>query len=99
MCWIGGHLSGFVQSARDVGQMAVIEGCDIGCAKSILKHAEVPLQAYLVITDLGIEKNKDFHLKRSDIERVKKAVRESIGKATSALPERDNLSQRCSCCG
>ena len=27
---IGGHLSGFVQSAKDVPQMVLIDGCDIG---------------------------------------------------------------------
>ena len=59
---IGGHLSGFVQSARDVPQMVAIDGCPVGCARAILEHAEVPLKGYLVLTELGIEKNKDFKL-------------------------------------
>ena len=64
---IGGHLEGFVQSAKDVPQMVVIDGCDIGCAKAILEHAEVPIKNHLILTGLGIEKNKDFNLKTEEV--------------------------------
>ena len=32
---VGGHLGGFVQSARDVPDMVAIDGCEIGCARAI----------------------------------------------------------------
>ena len=76
---VGGHLSGFVQSARDVPQMVAIDGCSVGCVKAILEHAKVPLKQYLVLTELGIEKNKDFNLARADVEKVKTAVKASTG--------------------
>jgi uncharacterized metal-binding protein len=72
---IGGHLSGFVQSAQDVPAMVAIDGCEVGCAKAILEHAEIPTKNYLVLTELGIEKNKDFNLKAEDIQKVKAAIR------------------------
>lgn len=72
---IGGHLSGFVQSAKDVPQMVLIDGCSLGCGKAALGHAEVPLKNYLVVTDMGIEKNKDFNLKKEDIQKVKEAAK------------------------
>ena len=72
---IGGHLGGFVQSAKDVPTMVAIDGCEVGCAKAILEHAETPAKNYLVLTDLGIEKNKDFNLKAEDIQKVKAAIR------------------------
>jgi len=72
---IGGHLGGFVQSAKDVPAMVAIDGCEVGCAKAILDHAEIPTKNYLVLTELGIEKNKDFNLKADDIQKVKAAVR------------------------
>lgn len=75
---IGGQLSGFVQSALDVPQMVAIDGCSIGCAKASLEKAGVPLKSYLVLTDLGIEKNKDLDLKREEIVRVKEAVRQTL---------------------
>jgi len=78
---VGAHLSGFVQSARDITNLVVIDGCEVGCAKGVLEQAEVPLRGYLVITALGIEKNKDMNLKREEIHRVKEAVRRLQGEA------------------
>jgi len=72
---IGAHLGGFVQSAKDVPAMVAIDGCEVGCAKAILDHAEIQTKNYLVLTELGIEKNKDFNLKAEDIQKVKAAVR------------------------
>jgi uncharacterized metal-binding protein len=73
---IGGHLSGFVQSAKDVSEIVVIDGCPTCCSKATLEHAGVPLKSYLILTDLGIEKNKDFNLKREDLNKVKEAIRQ-----------------------
>lgn len=81
---IGGQLSGFVQSARDVPAMVAIDGCAVGCAKAILKQAQVPLRHYLVLTDEGIEKNKDFNLQRADVEKVKSAVKRVVSEALTA---------------
>lgn len=75
---IGGLLSGFVQSAKDVSQMVTIDGCSLGCGKAILEKADVPLKGYVVITELGIEKNKDVNLKRKDIDRAKEAIRQAV---------------------
>jgi uncharacterized metal-binding protein len=72
---IGGHLGGFVQSAKDVSEMVVIDGCPTCCSKAILDHAEVPIKSYLILTDLGIEKNKDLNLKKDDLNKVKQAVK------------------------
>jgi uncharacterized metal-binding protein len=74
---IGGRLSGFVQSASDVKTLVTIDGCSLGCARAALEGAGVPVREYLVITDLGIEKNKEFSLKQQDIHTVKEAVKET----------------------
>ncbi len=55
---IGGNLSGFIQSAKDVPVIVAIDGCQVGCAKAVLTKAQVPMKYYLVITDEGIEKNQ-----------------------------------------
>jgi uncharacterized metal-binding protein len=81
---IGGQLSGFVQSAKDVPVMVAVDGCQVGCAKAILKNAQVPLQHYLVLTDEGIEKNKNFKLERADIDRVKAAIKRVASQAGPA---------------
>jgi uncharacterized metal-binding protein len=73
---VGAHLSGFVQSARDIAELVVIDGCEIGCSKAILEHAEIPLKNYVVITEMGIEKNKNLRLNPAEVDRVKQAVKE-----------------------
>ncbi len=75
---IGGQLSGFVQSARDIPQMIAIDGCSVGCAKACLENSNVPLKTYLVLTDLGFEKNKDLDLKPEEVSKVKEAVRKAL---------------------
>jgi len=74
---IGTHLSIFVKSAQDVSELIVIDGCEVGCSKGIIQHTDTPLKYYLVLTAIGIEKNKDFNLSREDINRVKAAVKSS----------------------
>jgi uncharacterized metal-binding protein len=82
---IGGHISGLVQSAKDVEQIIVIDGCGIGCSKAILKNADVPLKNYVVLTELGIGKNKDFNLKQDDVDRVKSAIKRTINDGEPAF--------------
>ncbi len=79
---IGGKLSGFVQSVKDVPGMVAIDGCQVRCVKAILENAQVPMKHYLVITDKGIEKNKNFNLDRADIDRVKAAVKRVVSQSS-----------------
>jgi len=94
---IGGQLSGFVQSAKDVPQMVAIDGCPVGCTKAILEQAKVPLKNYIVVTELGIEKNKDFNLKPEDIQTVKNAMQAACARKASAEPAAEGVTS--SCCG
>ena len=78
---IGGHLSGFIRSARDVPQMVAVDGRDVGCTKAILGHAEIPVKGHLVLPGLGIEKNKDFILKKDEVQKVKEAIRKACSES------------------
>lgn len=69
------HISRKSIHKRLVPAIVAIDGCSEGCAKAILGHAEIPIKNYVLITELGIEKNKDFNLKNEDIQKVKDAVR------------------------
>ena len=95
---IGGRLSGFVQSAKDVDQMIVIDGCEVACGKATLEGAGVPIKTHLVVTELGIEKTKNLNLYRDDVDTVKDAVKAVFSKqlSPSALP----MNGGCGCgCG
>lgn len=74
---IGGHLPGFLKAAGETPVLA-LDGCAVGCARAILRHAEIPAAAYVVLTDLGIEKNKDLEPGREQIDRVKDAARKAV---------------------
>ncbi|HPA69698.1 MAG TPA: putative zinc-binding protein [Bacteroidales bacterium] len=79
---IGGAISGFVQSAKDVDEMVVIDGCPIGCAREVLKQQGVTERNYLVVTDLGFVKAKKLYLNPKDIQKVKDEVRKMLGPET-----------------
>lgn len=81
---IGGQLSGFVRSAKDVPAMVAIDGCPVGCAKAILNQAQVPVGHYIVITEEGIEKNGNLTPQKEDVERVKAAVKQKVGRTDPA---------------
>jgi len=78
---IGGGLSGFVKSAQDTPKVMVLDGCQVGCAKAILEREGIPLNHYVVVTDLGIEKVKDRQLAmaREDVAAVMDAGRCAVG--------------------
>ena len=92
---IAAQLSGFVQSAKDVEAMVAIDGCPVGCAKAILEQAGVPLKNHLVITELGIGKNKNLSLRAEDIARVKSAVCDTCG----VKPGAARTPKMADCCG
>jgi uncharacterized metal-binding protein len=64
--------------------MVAIDGCQVGCTKAILNQAQVPLNHYVVLTDEEIEKNKDFALKRADIDQAKAAVKTVVSESIPA---------------
>ncbi|MDO9630436.1 MAG: putative zinc-binding protein, partial [Humidesulfovibrio sp.] len=76
---LGGGIPGMVKAARDAGQVTVLDGCAVGCAKAILEQAGLPLGDYLVVTDLGIDKvkNPQLTIRPEDVERVKQAARQA----------------------
>ena len=75
---LGAYLPKFVNYAQKVPAMVAIDGCSVGCVRAILEHARVPLRNYIVLTELGFEKNMNSDLELDDIEKVKQAVRSGM---------------------
>lgn len=67
---IGGHVSGMIESTKAGKVIVAIDGCPVACAKKTLEHAGFKIDEYVLVTDLGIEKNHDFNLNPKDIEKV-----------------------------
>ncbi len=95
---IGGRLSGFVQSAKDAEKVIVIDGCEIACARATLQSAGIPVprHRHLVITEYGIEKNKDFNLDPEDVEMVKELAKTTLSEPV-VLPPAGGRPRGCGC--
>lgn len=67
---VGGHISGMVASVDGSDKVLVIDGCQVACAKQTMDEAGLDDYEYVVVTDLGIEKNHDFELSTVDINKT-----------------------------
>ena len=74
---IGGHQKGFAATAQYASHLLVIDGCSLACARATLEHAGIPIATHVTLTDLGLEKSKDLHIKPSDLATAKTRVKEA----------------------
>lgn len=75
---VGGHISGMIASVDGSDKVLVIDGCPVACAKLTMGEAGLDGYDYVVVTDLGIEKNHDFALDAADVERTLSACRDRL---------------------
>lgn len=55
---IGGRIEPILSATKSAGQIAVIDGCGMDCAKECLQKAGFHSLRHLRITDMGMEKGK-----------------------------------------
>jgi len=67
---IGGHVSSMIASCMGADSVLVIDGCDVACAKKTVEHAGISVSKHVVITELGIRRNKNFNIDNNEIQRV-----------------------------
>ena len=77
---IGGHVSGMVESTKAGKMLVAIDGCPVACAKKTLEHAGFKIDEYVLVTDLGIEKNHDLIPPPSDVVKVANHLADQITK-------------------
>lgn len=63
--------AGMIESVKTGKRIVGIDGCPVQCARKTLEHVGFKLTDYVVVTELGIEKNFDFNLSTDDISTVK----------------------------
>ncbi|MCM1987703.1 MULTISPECIES: putative zinc-binding protein [Methanococcoides] len=64
---IGGKVSGLVRSAEGCDRIIAIDGCPLECTKKALKLSNINIDRHIILTDLGIVKNKDLNVSESDV--------------------------------
>lgn len=64
---IGGQVTGLLRSAEGCDRIIAIDGCPLNCTKKTLELAELEVDRHILVTDLGIKKNKDLRVKESEL--------------------------------
>jgi|WetSurMetagenome_2_1015567.scaffolds.fasta_scaffold491433_2 uncharacterized metal-binding protein len=67
---VGAQTPSFVEATRKPARVVAIDGCSVACAKVALERAGVTPDAYVVATDLGIEKGHHFEHTPKQVARV-----------------------------
>ena len=64
---IGGRVSGIMKSAEASDKIIVIDDCPLNCASKTLELAGFKVDSHIIISELGIKKNKDKDLKENEV--------------------------------
>jgi len=64
---IGARVPGLMKSAEASERIIAIDGCPVNCARKTLELAGFKVDRHIVISELGIKKNKDKNLKDNEI--------------------------------
>lgn len=75
---IGARAPGLMKSAEASDRIIAIDGCPVNCASKTLELAGFKVDRHIVISELGIKKNKDKDLKDDE-------VSDSLGKTLAIL--------------
>ena len=71
---LGAGLDTFLKKAADVDENIIIDGCPVGCLKTICEQQGIPNVRRFVVTELGIEKEYGRPVSDKDIQMVVAAI-------------------------
>ena len=74
---IGSNNQPMIRAAKLAGERVLIDGCTVGCGKKIMDANNVPVDRYIIVTELGIDKTHDFEIDEQEIGTVTKAIKRS----------------------
>jgi uncharacterized metal-binding protein len=71
---LGGDVPVMLETAKAADERIVIDGCPVQCARKVMERTGLPIDRYVLITDLGIKKVPDLVVPGADVEKVVRAV-------------------------
>lgn len=77
---IGGKVPGIIKSTEGTDEIIAIDGCALICARKSLELAGFTIDKHIVLTELGMQKDKDLDLQENE-------VREIMARVQSALDD------------
>ena len=75
---IGGRINGLMKSAEGSERLIAIDGCPLNCTKETLELAGFTPDRHIVISELGIKKNKDLDLKDEEVKETLDKIKEIL---------------------
>jgi uncharacterized metal-binding protein len=72
---IGGGMDRLISVGTTADERIVIDGCPVACAKKIMTDKGLPIDRYVIVTELGIEKTPGPGYHEKDVLTVIKSVR------------------------
>ncbi len=81
---IGGNIPPMIRAAKDAQERIVIDGCPTGCARRIMDSNLIPIDRYVIVTELGIKKTHDFDVDDRDVDTIAREVKRSRNNASPA---------------
>jgi len=75
---VGAGLQDFIETTRNASACVAIDGCPMGCVKKALGNAGLEADVYVLVTDLGIEKQPGFETPDDVVAKVTKVVAEAL---------------------
>ncbi len=78
---IAAGIERLVKGAAEVPFRVVIDGCPVACARAGLEKQGLRPDIYLQVTELGIEKTKDFELPPEQVDQTVEAVKAAMAAA------------------
>lgn len=72
------QMEGFPEAARAAKARVAIDGCEKGCVRKALEALAIPVDAQVVVTELGIEKAHRFDYSPEEVARVGDAVAKAV---------------------
>ena len=72
---IGSKNLPMIRAAKSAGERVLIDGCPIGCARKIIDANLIPVDRYVIVTELGIDKTHGLDIEDSDVETIVKEVK------------------------
>ncbi len=70
---IGARAPGLMKSADASDRIIAIDGCPVNCKVKTLELAGFKVDRHIIISEMGIKKNKDKDLKDNEISRIMKS--------------------------
>jgi uncharacterized metal-binding protein len=75
---LGGNVDKLIATGRQADERVVIDGCPVACAKKIMDAQGLPVNRYVIITEIGITKTPGPVFMQSDVQAVVDAVKKAV---------------------